>query len=47
MLAAVTKSVAPYAMAKGETVADFTNTLLRGTNLEGVVDSLTKMKVED
>ena len=47
MLAAVTKSVAPYAMAKGETVADFTNTLLRGTTLEGVVDSLTKMKVED
>ena len=47
MLAVVTKSVAPYAMAKGETVADFTNTLLRGTTLEGVVDGLTKMKVAD
>jgi hypothetical protein len=47
MLAAVTKSIAPYAMAKGETVADFTNTLLRGTTLEGVVDNLTKVKIED
>lgn len=46
MLAAVSKSVAPYAMARGESVADFTNTLLRGTTLEGVVDNLTKMKVE-
>ena len=47
MLAAVTQSIAPYAMAKGETVADFTNTLLRGTTLEGVVDNLTKVKIED
>ncbi len=46
MLSAVTKSIAPYAMAKGETVADFTNTLLRGTTLEGVVNNLTKMEVK-
>ena len=47
MLAVVTESIAPYAMTKGETVADFTNPLLRGTSLEGVVDNLTKVKIED
>ena len=45
MLETVTKSVAPYAMARGESVADFTNTLLRGTTLENVVDNLAGCKV--
>ena len=45
MLETVTKSVAPYAMARGESVADFTNTLLRGTTLENVVDNLAGCKI--
>lgn len=40
MLAAVSKSIAPYAMAKGESVADFTDKLLRGTTLEGVLKNI-------
>ena len=46
MLETVTQSVAPYAMARGESVADFTNTLLRGTTLENVVDNLTGCKID-
>lgn len=46
MLSAVSKSVAPYAIARGESVADFTNTLLRGTTLEGVIDNIKEMKIK-
>ena len=37
MTVAVAEAIAPYAMAKNESVADFVNTLLRGTALEDVV----------
>ena len=33
----VTKAISPYALAKGESVADFTNKLLRGTSLEEAI----------
>ena len=36
----------PYAIARGESVADFTNTLLRGTTLEGVIDNIKEMKIK-
>lgn len=37
MLAAVAKSISPYAIAQGESIADVTNKLLRGTALEDVI----------
>ena len=37
MLAAVTESIAPYALAKGESVSEVVNKLLRGTALEDVI----------
>ena len=37
MLAAVTESIAPYALAKGESISDVVNKLLRGTALEDVI----------
>lgn len=37
MLEAVTKAVGPYAIAKGESIAEVVNKLLRGTSLEGVI----------
>lgn len=42
MLAAVTQAMSPVAIAKGESVADVTNTLLRGTTLENVIDNIQK-----
>lgn len=44
MLSTVTKSVAPYAMARNESVSDFTNKLLRGTSLEGVIEQMANRK---
>ena len=46
MLETVTKSMAPYAIAKDESIADFTNKLLRGTTLENVMDSLADCKID-
>lgn len=37
--------IAPYAMSKDESAADFVNTLLRGTTLEGILDKLGKKNV--
>ena len=37
---AIAESVAPYAVAKGESVADAINTMLRGTTLEDVVKQM-------
>ena len=34
-------SMSPYAMANGESVADVTNKLLRGTPLEGFIEKIT------
>lgn len=45
ILAAVTGSLAPYAMAKGESVAEFTNKLLRGTSLENILENLSKKEM--
>ena len=40
MLETVTASMSPYAMAKGESVAEVTNKLLRGTSLEGILETM-------
>ena len=44
MLEVVTKAMSPYAMANGESVADVTNKLLRGTSLEKVIDNISLAK---
>lgn len=46
MLETVTKSMSPYAIAQGESVADVTNQLLRGTTLEEVIENMTAAKSE-
>lgn len=46
ILAAVAGSLAPYAMAKNESVADFTNKLLRGTSLENILEGLAQNQKE-
>ena len=40
VLEAVTNTMAPYALATGESVVDFTDKLLRGTTLEGLLKEL-------
>ena len=40
MLATVTKAMSPYAIARGESVSEVTNNLLRGTSLEKVIDGV-------
>jgi major vault protein len=47
MLSAVSKSIAPYALAKDESVAEVTNKLLRGTTLEGVIDNIGAFKISE
>lgn len=42
VLDAITKNMAPYAMLKGESVAEFTDKLLRGTTIEGFVNQAQK-----
>ena len=37
----IAKSISPYAIANGESVADAVNKLLRGTPIEGLVDSVS------
>lgn len=46
MLETVTKSMSPYAIAQGESVADVTNQLLRGTTLEEVIENIASAKSE-
>ena len=46
LLADATKSMSPYAIANGESVADTVNKLMRGTSLEGVLNKMTG-NVED
>ena len=46
MLSNVTQSVAPYAMTNGESVADFTNKLLRGTTLENIMENLAECNID-
>ena len=40
LLETVTKSMAPYAIAKNESIAEVTNKLLRGTSLEGIIEDV-------
>ena len=42
MLENVTEAVAPYAIAKDESISDFTNKMLRGTSIEGIIDNFSK-----
>ena len=46
MLETVTEAMAPYAIANGESVADVTNKLLRGTGLDEVINCLKDAKVK-
>ena len=42
LLTEATKNMSAYAIAKGESVSDTVNTLLRGTSLEGILDKMTE-----
>jgi len=44
VLEAVTNTMAPYALASGESVVDFTDKILRGTTLEGLLKELINKK---
>ena len=46
MLETETEAMAPYAIANGESVADVTNKLLRGTGLDEIINSLKDAKVK-
>ena len=46
MLETVTEAMAPYAIANGESVADVTNKLLRGTGLDEIINCLKEAKVK-
>lgn len=46
MLATVSDSVGPYAIANGESISETVNRLMRGTSLEGIIDNVTKNKIE-
>jgi len=47
MLATVSESMSPYAIANGESVSDTVNRLMRGTSLEGILDGIAAYKTED
>ena len=42
LLTEATKNMSAYAIAKGESVSDTVNTLLRGTSLEGILDKMAE-----
>lgn len=44
MFRGIANGIAPYAMAKDESAAEFVNTLLRGTTLENIIDNTIKQK---
>lgn len=46
MLAAVTEAMAPYSLASGESIAETTDKLLRGTSLESVITQALKAKAD-
>ena len=46
MLMSATENMSPYALARGESVADTINTLMRGTTLEGVMDGIKNQGCE-
>lgn len=43
MLATVTESIAPYALAKGESISDVVNKLLKGTTLEDTLKNVRQL----
>lgn len=43
---AISQAVSPYAMAKGESIADTTSTLLRGTPLQQMIKAVEENKVK-
>lgn len=47
VLKAVSGAMSPIAIAKGESIAETTNLLLRGTPLEGILDNLAKNKGDE
>lgn len=42
LMQTVAQAMSPYAMATGESVSDVTNKLLRGTSLEGLIESFSR-----
>ena len=46
MLETVTEAMSPYAIAKGESIAEVTDKLLRGTTLEGILQGVQESKVK-
>ena len=42
LLTDAASAIAPYAIAQDESVADFTNKLLRGTSLENILNNMSK-----
>ena len=46
LLKSVSEAMSPYAMATGQSVAEVTNMLLRGTSLEGLIDKIGTDKKE-
>lgn len=47
MLSTVSQSMAPYAIANGESIPETVNKLLRGTSLERVVHNLTQYQIPE
>lgn len=47
MLATVSESISPYAIAGNESVSEVVNRLMRGTSLEGALDGIAAYKTED
>lgn len=41
LLQTIAQAMSPYAIARGESIADVTNLLLRGTSLEGLVENIS------
>ena len=46
LMETVAKAMSPVAMARGESVAETTNLLLRGTPLEGMIADFVKKSAE-
>ena len=47
LLTEATKNMSPYAIARGASVADTVDVLMRGTSLEGVLTDIAKSKKND
>ena len=47
LMEVVAKAMSPYAIAKDTSVADVTDQLLRGTTLEGLIETIAKNKSDE